>query len=392
MCNSKRHNHKDLKFIKYFPIIFLFVIVFPSNYSGKRLTLRNGLQSPFTTKNNILDRPKPKTTDTAVVRVPKADDDPQNALKVTLYFIIFSILILITSTILISLILGYLNSVSIVKRCLLLYLYRDVLTILLFIQWLSFASVVTGYLNGNGITMDTSTAKDFAYCSTFLSLILLLTLNVMSALKLYMMKEMILDPPTPWHDEDNNDLDAIAKIRFTGILFDVFVVGSMYVFEAYPKVYYILIGDDRSLSALPIGASITEGFHLILFITYIITTIGTRIYQKTENSRVVSILPRQLHNLPLMFLITIAAMFFCAGYMNMFANGHLWIMVQLMLTVTGVLSPAWIISTTIPLRSYVQKTIGNATTSFMDMLHDYVPSNTCIRNCKQDSSQIEPII
>ena len=154
MVNGKSNSRKSLRFIKYFSVIFLCAIIFPSNYSGNRINLKNSSPIPSPTISNVLEKHDPKPT--SFVKHASATDEDANNGWVTGKFVLFSILSLLISTIVLALIVGYLNSVSIVKSCILLYLYKDVVTILLLINWIWSAAVVTCYASGNGISIDTS--------------------------------------------------------------------------------------------------------------------------------------------------------------------------------------------------------------------------------------------
>ena len=143
-------------------------------------------------------------------------------LKVTNVFVTFSTLSLITSSILLSLVLGYLSSIELVRRGLLLYIYKDIITIFICIQWIWCVLVLTCYFTGNGTTLDTTIAKIMSYGFTFFLLQFLLSLNILGLFKLQMTKEMILDPQLPWEQEDSRDPRAVAKIRTACILFRLF--------------------------------------------------------------------------------------------------------------------------------------------------------------------------
>jgi hypothetical protein len=194
-----------------------------------------------------------------------------------------------------------------------------------------------------------------------------------------MTKDILLDPQLPWEQEHSRDPRAVAKIRTSCILCGVLIVVSMVAFEGYPKIYYNLIGDYESLSGWPIGSSIILVLYVALTSMYVITTFATEVYQKKQNSDLTeNTIPQQLQIIPRMFLLIASMVLYCYVYYNMFGNGQLWFVTQLMLTVTGVLSPTFIISNSPPLKAYLQHTMKVVT----NHLSHYRPR----------SPQIEPMV
>ena len=117
------------------------------------------------------------------------DDRGLEGLQITSHFVTFSTLSVIDLTILLSLILRYLGSLSLVRRGLLLYIYKEILTIFMCIQWVWFTLVVLCYVSGNGTIIESTIAKVMSYFFTFFLIQFLLALNILSAIKLYMTKK-----------------------------------------------------------------------------------------------------------------------------------------------------------------------------------------------------------
>ena len=388
MSNRKSNNRKSLKLIKYLPIIFLCTITCPSNYSGQPLNLRNGLPSPFPTQISEFKQSNSKTTKAAVPD-PAADEYPKDA-HVTGLFVLISILCLIIATICLSLILGYLHGVSTVKECVLLYLYRDVVTLVLLLNWWWSATVVTVYARGNGITLDTYEAKVISYCGVSLCLLFLLAMNFMAALRFYMKKEMILDPKMPWGDDD--DFGAATKIRLASIVLVFFFVSTMYASEAYPKAFYIFVGDDKDNSEVRTGSLIFLGVLVSLMITYAIASIATKFYQQADNLGISRKFPRRLNLLTCAIVLVFAIMMIFGLSMGVFENGRVWIKLQLIQILIGILTPAFIILTATPLKSYLHKNLTKSAAFLTDLFYDNVGLTISLGNCRQRSSQIEPVV
>ena len=182
----------------------------------------------------------------------------------------------------------------------------------------------------------------------------------------------------PWEDSENRDPSVVAKIRILCILFVLIIVLTMVVSKGFPKVYYKLIGDYQSLNGWPIGSSILLAIYVILTGIYVLTSLATAFYQKKNSSFVDSTLPIQFLILPRMFLLIVSTILYGYIYFKMFGNGQLWFILQLLLTVTGILSPAYMISDTTPLWAYAKS--------------QYEAATRFLRTCKPRSSQIEPIV
>ena len=286
--------------------------------------------------------------------------DLYSALSLSRGFVTFSLVSTTIATILLSFILGYLGSIEDVRRGVLLYMYKDIVSIFLFIQWTWFAIVLTCFINGNGPIINTMMAKISSYSLTFFLIQLLVFLNILSMFKLYMSKEMILDPPLPWENADNRDPKAVGKIRLTCVSLGFLIILIMVTSEAYPQFYYYMIGDYETMNGWPIGSTIILVIYVILTSIYVITTIATEIYQKREEPfETEPNFLRQFQIIPRMFVIVLSMVLYCYVYYNMFRNGQLWFVSQLLLTLTGVLSPTFIITNTELLKNYVHQILEN---------------------------------
>ena len=143
-----------------------------------------------------------------------------------------------------------------------------------------------------------------------------------------------------------------------------------------------MIGDYESLNGWPIGSTIILVVYVILTSFYVVTTIATEIYQKREEPFAAE--PnflRQFQIIPRMFLIVLSMVLYCYVYYNMFRNGQLWFVTQLLLTLTGVLSPTFIITNTVLLKNHVHQILEN----IFDQLRNI--SNLSILR----SSRVQPI-
>ena len=278
--NRKRNKTTGFKILKYLPGIFLCFLIFPVNYSGKTLRVKTNSCGPeFSNKECPYSTVKSSTNvNDAATSNPVEDKVGDNA-QVTVNVVIISIFLLILSTILISLILRYFYGVSILKQSLTLFLYQDVAKLLLLLNGLLSLAIFILYSNGNGSSnaMPPTFAKIFTYCTGSLILHLLLAGNVLAFLHLYSMKKMVVVPPWTWMEDERV---AMKKMRLTSLGLVTFGMTLMFAYQAYPKLYYIMMGDLRPFTELPIGTFVHVVLSWLLVITYIISSLAATLYER----------------------------------------------------------------------------------------------------------------
>ena len=301
-------------------------------------------------------------------------------------FVLFSTLAVIIITILLSLILGYLNSVSTVKHCLMLYLYKEFIQTFLLISWTWLFTTITCFVSGNGITIETSNAKLLSYCWFGLALHFLLNLNFMGLLRFYTVKEKVLDPLLPW---GYDDITFFKRFRWGSIIFASCVLALFHGTNVYPKIYYNLIGDYRYLFDLPLGTSISSSLVFLLIITYVISTIGTKIYQPNTGEFVAVRFPEKLYGLSMIVILIITFMVLCGVVVNVFTDGNIWIAHLLQGIILGICAPIYIILTTTQLKIYIHKAIKKYESDLINLVEKKY-SQAPKLNLFKRSSQIQP--
>ena len=381
---GRRKNRKSLKTLKFWPVIYLCLITLPCNYSGLRIAVHNNNNNSFSFPSTSIT-PKPHTVVSIekVERLTDANKDSKNVV-VDRNFMVLTAFLVISVTLLLSLILGYLHSVSTVKHCLMLYLYLEFVRTFLSIFWIWFIIVINCFVTGNGMTIDPSSAKFLSYCWHGVVLHFLFTLNLMGLLKFYMTKEMVLDPSMPWNDDD---LTLFKKLRIGSYLASASLLTAMYTTLGHPKIYYGLVGDYRPIWEFPTGTLISFGIVIFLITTYAIISIGTTFYQKKEGEHIGRRFPDKLNCLSKMAILFGFIVYF--GVMiNIFKDGYLWIVQTLIASTLGILTR--IILSTLQLKTYVRKVINRSTSEMIDFLHQkyaQIPSLSLFKF----SSQIQPI-
>ena len=381
--NRKRrkcNKFEGFKILKNLPTIFIFVLSIPLNYHGEPLKLKDHSCGPkipngkcfisALTSNTKVDNP---------VTSNQTDHEESDTAIITDNIFTLSVLILIISTVLTSFILGYLRSVSLVKQSLVLFLYRDSAKLLLLLIGSVTLAIFFSYFKGNGITMPPTYAKIISYCCINLMIHLLLVLNSLEILQLYCMKEMIVDSPMPWADDDH---DAIKKMRLFSLLLVTSVTSLLFVFKTYPKLYYSLIGDNTPIHKLSTGTFAFTVILGLLVLTYIISTLVTIFYAWRKNHDVNTQVPSKLRYIQLFFIFVIAFILSSGMYFNIWAGGNFWILFLILQMMVGVLSPITIILTSSKLRGYVHGHFKD-TALFI--------RNFCGQYCSRRSRQVSPL-
>ena len=297
--------------LSYNLVIIICLITLPSNFSGQNLHLRVR-HSP---KVNIQS-----LESTSVISGIKQTQEKSTDGILTTKFIVLWIFVLLISTALLFLILGYLNSASVVKECLLLYLSQDVLKLFLLLNWTLFAALIMWMVNGNGFKMDELMARVVTYFISCLVLHLLLALNAMNFLKLYTTKEVMLDPPMPWN---NDDATIFKRIRCAFFIFVVSFVSTLYAIQEYPKIYYNFIGEDASLSKLKNGTLVFFGVLCTLVITHIITGIGIQLYKYKTKKFLPEAFPNKVRYLMLLIVLLFKLLIALGLYTKIFNDGKI---------------------------------------------------------------------
>ena len=114
-------------------------------------------------------------------------------------FFFFACLI---SVVLLVIIYSYLYNMNSVSECVLLHLYKDFVAILIISRiWIVIKVIVESFTitdSPSVATMSQLTAKILSFTIFSLTNMVLMMLNIIAAIRLYMTKTMLLDPPMPW--------------------------------------------------------------------------------------------------------------------------------------------------------------------------------------------------
>ena len=207
--------------------------------------------------------------------------NPENSFdnKVTRRFVAISVCCLAGATFMSAIILRYLCNVPLAKHSILLFLYKDIAISSLVICYINSLSLIDCFVNGNGDSLTTSHAIVISYCFVQLCLYLLCKLNVIILMKIYALKENVLDPSMPWEIDDEMLIKIWRASYF--VIMNVFMMAN-YLCNNYPTLYYVLIADPRKVSMHPVESKLFPLLFLFLCISNIIFGIISKIYKNQE--------------------------------------------------------------------------------------------------------------
>ena len=279
-----------------------------SNYAGHCADPPDVPELTFTNNTNIEKTLFSKTAQDTMSNTRTKGSTFPTITKPILLIITFSLAITIS---LYCMILSYLNNQSLIKQCLLLYIYKDLVCICLGLHSLWFLLIITHYLSGYGHDIPRLYAQVLSFVLYVLMSSFLGFMNLVAILKLYMMKKALVDPPMPWGD---NESLGINIIRTVIILPVIIFTTTMFLLDTFPKNHLSpLLENNTSILELPKGASIFAIPIIFLFIALIITFLATcylkPYYESTEQPSIDTGIPSQIQYIGLFTLIMASATF-----------------------------------------------------------------------------------
>ena len=387
---SITHQKKNPKSLRVIAALMFCLLGFPSNFTGKALKFEND------SFNGLLQASKEAATLTSNI----TNGDGNQAFEtnrgepnfsITANFLIFTTMSFLVSNILLCLLLSYLYSVPYNKEGLLLYLYRDLVKLCLSITWLWTITVIACTTIGNGISIEGQAAKLVANCYLALGMLLLITMNFIAILRLFMVKENMLDPPLPWNKTHYEPSNSNIQFRIANISLTLSLIFILYIYDAYPRMYYNLKGDGRTLLNLPIGTMVISGIEITLIIAYTATSIVTEVLQHTQRLDIERSLPRQWNYLLRANLI-LAGVFVLCGFLIPHGKGYLWIAFQIIMTTMGVILPGWMIVALPQLRHFVIRRMRINTEYILETSNSLLNYFQIIRHWRRNSRVVAPTV
>ena len=199
-----------------------------------------------------------------------------------------SILSFIISFMIMFVIYCFFHNSSPEKECILLYLYKDFVIMLMSLRSMWFLKVM---FTDDESGMNQYLALLICFWLYSLTFTLLILISIISAIKFYMIKTMLLDPPMPW---GTNEKFGMMCIRISvGVIAVVYPL-VLFATGLYPKIYYLFIKED----IISIDTTLIMGLYLgplaVLILSFSISSIGSRICKKTVEPQIDRVIPKQM--------------------------------------------------------------------------------------------------
>ena len=265
---------------------------------------------------------------------------------------ILGILAFLTTVITSATLFTYLNNVSLAKKCLLLYLYKDFLIILISLRFVWVIKVILSYLDVH--TENHVSEKIVVFCLFSGILALQLIMNLISALKLIIAKRMELDPSLPWIGD--NESTGINKIRLICTLFVIGIMTILYGLGLYPKMYYGFAGIEKEYN--PVAVVVYRGILGVLLITCLSTWVGTKHFERASGEQLDTLIPRTI-NYFLGISFTIVGFMLLWETLEIFDFKTRWNLYQLLTTAAEMITSLAIILKSEKLKAHFKKCLKN---------------------------------
>ena len=288
------------------------------------------------------------TWDTTIGLVTTAADEIQTAYpwinQLQNIFFIFACAI---SVALMVMICSYLSNMNSVNECVLLHLYKDFVIILITSRiWMVIKIIVESSTiteSQSVVTMSQLSAKILSFTIFALTNTVLMMLNIIGAIRLYMAKTMLLDPPMPWGNDDEFGV-KIIRLIVGGISVGYPLI--IFPFEIYPKVYYDFVNQShpKSASLFSVPCILQVGVFLTIMLVY-------KYYQKKEVQQTSSNIPHQVNYFVLANALLYGLILFELSFQLLNPDTR-WTMIQILVSLLAVTTPLAVIVTSEKLSTY----------------------------------------
>jgi hypothetical protein len=277
-------------------------------------------------------------------------------------YVFFAILGFIISTTLIILIFSYLNNVSLVKECVLVYLYKDVVIMFILSNCYRLITIIIPYSHPSGLGISPTIARAISFAPILLLVLLLLFINTINVVKCYILKSKVLDPPMPWGDDD---VLGINTLRLAYSIFTIVLGSVMYVLGLHPKVplYYVLVEHHLTEPHFPEHSYILAGLCVALCITSTITGVVAKVYEEANKQLLGEIIAQQI-NYSLVIFPTILVMLliltvYLVDVFEVFTFMNLLEIMYVVVSLLYIIAPTFVFYKVHPVRSHAVKLLKN---------------------------------
>ena len=266
----------------------------------------------------------------------------------------FSILCFSFSLLIMVAIFSFLHNSSPAKQCVLLYFHKDLLVMLISLRSMWFLIIL---LTDGGSGMGEYTAKALLFCMWSMIFTVLALINMISALKLYIIRTMVLDPPMPWGADEKF---GMACIR---IILGVIAIGypsTLFGIGLYPPAYYSFAKESPGLIHSHLNTWLYIGPFTCLIVSFFISSLGARINKSTANEQIDGIMPRQMTYFSWLSVIALSFVMCILISESMGIPSPLrWNILQLMISIFQLIIPLSVILNVEQLKTYLITFIKN---------------------------------
>ena len=374
---------KIFRFTKYLSLIL--VLSFPVNHLGHilRPTLND---SVGILQNNNSKHLNSRMYNPVPTIQPKTEDTKPSVITSS-QVVVFTI-VLFASAILLGLLFGYSITTSPVKECLLLYLVQEAMKIFFLINLTGYVAVITCFKGEDQVKLNHRSAQFVSYIYACLVGYQLIIMNAIALLKVSMAKDLVLDPPFLWKDHD--DRVVFHRARLASAFAVILLISALYLSEGYTKLYFMFVGEEKSLSQLSLGAIIHIGVFAMLLLTYV-TNIMRHQYYHYLGSNVNAIFPNGMNHLALLIPFLLILFVLSGAFLSIYKKGNIWMYILVYQIIITIITPLYILTLTPRLRLYSSKIILNLNTIRIDVCND-LKLKFCFLLLIHRVRRIEPII
>ena len=210
----------------------------------------------------------------------------------------------------------------------------------------------------------------------------------MALLKVRMAREIMLDPPLPWGN--GNDRTVFNRFRLANTLAITIFVSALYLYEGYPYLYFLMIGDDTPFFRLPKGTVTFTLVLALLICIYIVNSIRYQYYNlKGHEVARNNLFPMGVHLMALTIAWILFLVLFFYVFTDTFEGGKIWINILLYQIKATVIGPIYVMIATHGLQTYTCGTLKKLRTTSLDNLK-YINARLSFTFSNRRAPRIEP--
>ena len=186
--------------------------------------------------------------------------------------------------------LSYLNGVSLSKRCLILYLYKDTISSIILVRTFVTMQTPLSYLYEEGTNNILAILVSYGFSCTILYAAL--NLIFISINRFYTAKLNMIDPEMPMMGGDEEA--AIRRVRILCCLIVIGFTTTAFGLGFYPSIFYKLtLGQEVEVSFL-MSSSLYKGTVLLLISISGIITMAKRYYEANNEFLIDKMIPKAI--------------------------------------------------------------------------------------------------